>query len=211
MVKTNQKIIVFITSVIVGLMIFSQYQTYQELGINEVPEPESNLFRVINVYLKTNKELKAEAENLERDIQDFQNEYSHLQSFQKTLEHNELLSGDVSARGAGVKLTLTKNVNTLGLVDLVNEFWNVGAEVVAVNGLRITETQSGFADIGEMVTLNGIPLNAPLIIEAIGDSAAIVKALEQSGGIISRLQKKDSQLKVNLEEVENIVIEKVEN
>ena len=211
MVNNNQKIIVFITSLIVGIMIFSQYKTYKNIGLNEIREPESNLFRVINVYLKTNKELKTEAEKLENEISDYENEYSHLQLFEKNLEHNELLAGDVKAQGSGIKFTLTKSVNTLGLVDLTNELWNVGAEVVAVNGLRITENQSGFADIGEMVTLNGIPLNAPLIIESIGDSAAIVKALEQSGGIISRLQKKDSQLKVNLEEVERILIEKVEN
>ena len=211
MVNNNQKIIVFITSLIVGVMIFSQYKTYKNIGLNEIREPESNLFRVINVYLKTNKELKSEAEKLENEIRDYENEYSRLQSFEKNLEHNELLAGDIKAQGSGIKLTLTKSVNTLGLVDLTNELWNVGAEVVAVNGLRITENQSGFADIGEMVTLNGIPLNAPLIIESIGDSAAIVKALEQSGGIISRLQKKDSQLKVNLEEVERIIIEKVKN
>lgn len=211
MVNNNQKIIVFITSLIVGIMIFSQHKTYKNIGLNEIREPESNLFRVINVYLKTNKELKSEAEKLENEISDYENEYSRLQLFEKNLEHNELLAGDVKAQGSGIKFTLTKSVNTLGLVDLTNELWNVGAEVVAVNGLRITENQSGFADIGEMVTLNGIPLNAPLIIESIGDSAAIVKALEQSGGIISRLQKKDSQLKVNLEEVERILIEKVEN
>ena len=122
-----------------------------------------------------------------------------------------MLAGEAKVQGHGIKLTLTKTVNTLSLVDLVNELWNVGAEVVAVNGMRITETQSGFADFGEMVTLNGIPLNPPLVIEAIGDSAAIVKALEQPGGIISRLQKKYPQLKMNLQEVGNLVIEKVES
>lgn len=211
MVKNNQKIILFVTSLIVGLMIFAQYRTYQEMGLNEIREPESNLFRVINIYLKTNKELKTEAEQLEQDIKDYENEYSRLQAFEKTLQQNELLAGEKKAQGQGIKLTLTKTVNTLGLVDLVNELWNVGAEVVAVNGLRITEKQTGFADFGEMVTLNGIPLNPPLIIEAIGDSKEIVKALEQPGGIISRLQKKDPQLKVLLEEEGSIVIEKVEN
>ncbi len=211
MVNNKQKIIVFVTSLIVGIMIFSQYRTYQKISTNEIREPESNLFRVINVYLKTNEELQNEAEKLENEIKDYENEYSRLQSFEKALEQNELLAGETKAQGPGIKLTLTRTVNTLGLVDLVNELWNVGAEVVAVNGLRITETQSGFADIGEMVTLNGVPLNAPLVIEAIGESTAIVKALEQSGGIISRLQKKDSQLRVNLEEMENITIEKVEN
>lgn len=211
MVQTNQKIIVFITSLIVGLMIFSQYRTYQGIGSNEIREPESNLFRVINVYLKTNKDLSLQADKLEAEIKDYENEYSRSQSFEKNLEQNQLLAGEIKTQGAGVKITLTKAVNTLGLVDLVNELWNVGAEVVAVNGFRITETQSGFADFGQVVTLNGIPLNPPLIVEAIGDSAEIVKALEQSGGIISRLEKKDPQLKVNLEEKSDIVIEKVEN
>lgn len=209
--RINSKGVIFLTSLIVGLMIFSQYQTYQKIGTQEVREPESNLFRVINVYLKTNQALQEESQKLESEIQNYENEYNHLQLFQATLEQNKLLAGETRAQGPGVKLTLTKTINTLELIDLTNEFWNVGAEVLAVNGMRITETQSGFADIGTMVTLNGIPLNAPLVIEAIGESGEIVKALEQTGGVLSRLQKKDSQLKVNLQEVDNLVIEKVEN
>jgi len=211
MINNKQKIIVFITSLIVGIMIFSQYQIYQKIGSNEIREAESNVLSVINVTLKTNKALESETEKLENEIQNYENEYSRLHSLEKNLEHNKLFAGETKTKGSGIKLTLTKTINTLGLVDLVNELWNVGVEVVAINGLRLTENQSGFADIGEMVTLNGIPLNTPLVIEAIGESSAIVKALEQSGGIISRLQKKDSQLKVNLQEVEDIVIEKVEN
>lgn len=207
---TNSKSIIFLTSVIVGLMIFSQYQTYQKLEIQEVREPESNLFRVINIYLKNNAALQAEAKKLENEIQNYQNEYHNLQSFQANLKHNQILAGEINIHGKGVKLTLTKTINTLNLTDLVNEFWSVGAEAVAVNGMRITETQSGFADIGVMVTLNGQPLNTPLVLEAIGESAEIVKALEQSGGILSRLQKKDPQLKINLQEEDWITIEKVE-
>lgn len=211
MAEKKQKIIIFLTSLLVGIMIFLQNKAYQEIGGQEIRESESNIFRVINVYLHTNQQLKDVVAELNTELKNYENEYNKRQLLEKTLTQNELLAGTTKAKGSGIKITLNKKINTLGLVDLANELWNVGAELIAINNLRITENNAGFADFSGIVTLNGVPLNPPLIIEVIGDSQSIIKALEQPGGIISRLQKKDPEIKFNIEEKKIIEMERVIN
>ena len=208
MIINTQKIIIFTTSVIIGLLMFYQYTAYKKIGVAEIREPESNIFRVINIYLKTNQNLKNEINKLSQEIANYQSEYTRIKSFQNTIGQNKLLAGEIKVQGKGIKLTLTKTIDTMGMVDLTNELWTAGAEIIAINGIRLTETTGGFANFGSQMTLNGIPLTPPLLIEVIGENNHIIQALEQSGGIISRLQKKDPQLKINLQNIENIVIEK---
>ncbi len=208
MSQKTQKIIVFFMSILVGLMIFNQYQAYEKIGAGEIRESETNIFRIINIYLQTNKELKNEADALESEIENYKDDYTRIKSFEKTMDKNEILAGEVKVKGKGLRLTLTENVVTMGLVDLINELWNAGAEVVAVNGIRLTEETSGFAEYGSQITLSGMPLQLPLLIEAIGENETMVQALEQSGGVIFRLQKKNAALKVNLEIKEMVEIGK---
>lgn len=207
MLKKTHKFVIFLTSLVLGIMIFAQYQSYKDIGINERRDTESNIFRVINVYLQTNQNLKNEISKLSAELENYQDQYKRRESFQKTLSHNEILSGSKKTKGPGLKLTINNKINTQGLVDLTNEMWNAGAEVIAVNGNRLTENTAGFAEFGSNITLSGVPLTPPFIIEAIGNSELITQALEQSGSILSRLKSKDPSIKFNLQTKEEIVIQ----
>ena len=62
---------------------------------------------------------------------------------------------------------------------VVNALWLGGAEAMTIQGQRVVST-TGVKCVGNTVVLHGIPYAPPYRIEAIGDPAALEKALESS-------------------------------
>ncbi|CUU59504.1 Uncharacterized conserved protein YlxW, UPF0749 family [Parafrankia irregularis] len=104
-------------------------------------------------------------------------------------------AGLAAARGPGVRLTLTDpaagppadagnprptaeltpggRLADHDLADMVNLLWSAGAEAVAVNGVRLTAL-SAVRAAGDAILVGLSAVEAPYVLDAIGDSAAIV-------------------------------------
>jgi len=61
---------------------------------------------------------------------------------------------------------------------VVNAMWQGGATAVTVQGQRIVST-TGIRCVGNSVQLQGIPYGQPYVIEAVGDQASIVSAIDR--------------------------------
>lgn len=70
-------------------------------------------------------------------------------------------------------------VKYLDIQDVVSLLWAAGAEGVAVNGQRVVASSS-FYVAGTDVLLNGVHLQSPYRVEAIGDSSRFTDALGDS-------------------------------
>jgi len=101
--------------------------------------------------------------------------------------------GSKSVEGPGLVITVPSNDrNYFGyqdLIDIVNELWNAGAEAIAVNGIRVNSGTS-FLPTDELstITMDGIRLSYPYVIEAIGAPAALDKGISIPSGIIDNLR-----------------------
>ena len=62
---------------------------------------------------------------------------------------------------------------------VVNALWAGGADAISIQGHRIIST-TGIKCVGNSVVLHGVPYLPPYRISAIGDSAALQKALNES-------------------------------
>lgn len=78
-------------------------------------------------------------------------------------------------------------VHAEDLLKIVNELRTGGAEAVALNGHRLTET-SEIVTAGQHVVINKVPVRAPYVIQAIGPAEDMKTTLGLRGGVVEYLQ-----------------------
>jgi uncharacterized protein YlxW (UPF0749 family) len=89
---------------------------------------------------------------------------------------------------------------------VVNAMWKGGASAVTVQGQRIVST-TGIKCEGNSVQLQGVPYPQPYVIQAVGDQAALVDAIEQDDYLeVYRGQASDPEISVGWDlETESVV------
>jgi uncharacterized protein YlxW (UPF0749 family) len=82
---------------------------------------------------------------------------------------------------------VTGPVAAVGLSDLLNELWNVGAEAIAVEGVRVVAGTVVAGPVGGL-SIENTALGPRIEVAAIGNPAALTGALTRVGGIIAQVQ-----------------------
>lgn len=115
----------------------------------------------------------------------------HRGELARALEQERLAAGLVALKGPGVKITADDTtlkalpqgedpnryiIHEYELRDIVNFLWLNGAEAIAINGERIVSTTSIYC-VGTTIMVNDTRLSPPFEIVAIGDAAALERAL----------------------------------
>ena len=105
----------------------------------------------------------------------------------ESLADLQVLAGLVPTTGPGVRLLVTDpqgRVTWEGILDLVQELRDAGAEALAIDGHRIVvSTWFGPSDGG--VAVDGEPVRAPFSIEAVGSPDTLREALQIRGGPVA--------------------------
>lgn len=103
------------------------------------------------------------------------------------LEKLREFNGLVRLNGPGVELVVDAVLRPADLEDLLNELRNAGAEAIAIDGQRVVyNTAIGAA--ADQPTVNGVPVSAPLRIDALGASDVLERALARKGGMLAYLK-----------------------
>jgi uncharacterized protein YlxW (UPF0749 family) len=130
-----------------------------------------------------------------------------LRDARKALADLQVLTGVVPVEGPGLVVSLSdpqRRVEWAGLLDLVQELRDAGAEAMAVNGQRVvTSTWFGFRDGG--VTVDGKSLSEPYVLEAIGPAQAMAEALQIPGGSLTVVSAQPG-VAVRLRRVDRLVL-----
>jgi uncharacterized protein YlxW (UPF0749 family) len=98
-----------------------------------------------------------------------------------------VVSGTNAASGPGVRINVSGQINPLDMQDLINELRNAGAEAMDLNGRRLV-ARSVVARDGNDLVLDDVRLTAPYLLQAIGNSDTLEKALLRHGGLVSLLE-----------------------
>jgi uncharacterized protein YlxW (UPF0749 family) len=103
-----------------------------------------------------------------------------------------ILAGTVPAVGPGIRATVTGGGTGVGSDQLLNglqELRDAGAEVIELNGSVRVVAQTSLQDTADGgVLVDGTPLKAPYLIEAIGDPDDLSVALDFTGGFVSDVE-----------------------
>ena len=130
------------------------------------------------------------------------------------LRRLEIRTGYIAVRGPGVRIEVSSapdaiprdEVRDADLALLVNGLFAAGAEAVGVNDERIIAL-GGISNTGRAVHINGRPLTAPYVIEAIGDRGTLQgRLLESSAGIAWFRVVADFGFRYEAQNVDEVVI-----
>lgn len=168
-------------------------------------------------YEKMYKELQNKEEELEKARQDSTMENSRLKELQQELDEYNKFLGLTEITGSGIILTLKDNdvldtnsdlskalVHDEDLRQMINELKNSGAEAISVNGQRIVSTTSINCN-GAIVTINGIKINSPFEIRAIGNEASLYGVI-RPGGYLAYME--DKGILATISKSSNVVVPK---
>lgn len=101
-----------------------------------------------------------------------------------------ILAGTLPAQGPGVKITLTDpngKVESSNLLDAIEELRDAGAEAIQINGRVRVVASTAFTDDPPGIRVDAEKVQAPYVIEAIGDAHNLSEAANFPGGLVSEI------------------------
>ncbi len=111
---------------------------------------------------------------------------SSLDELSSDLQRLQAWTGLVKVAGTGIQVTVSGPIDGEGVMELVNELRNAGAEAIAVDGVRVVAPIVAAGRAGG-VSVADQPLPATFLIEAIGSPETLTGSLKRSGGIVAQL------------------------
>jgi len=181
--------IIFIFSLFLGVIISMQVKSFS--GINEIYTRDNNtgIFQEISILKLKNEDLRKEISVIEENLSQLSGQESAVQALKNELEKYKKLSGKFAIFGSGITLTLEGDISAPWMVDLINELFNIGAEAVDINGIRISGFISGIDSLPKgQIMINSSILTAPFVLNAIGESSVLYENINLSGGILDRIK-----------------------
>lgn len=217
MKKLMDKMILFIISASLGLIIMTQYTTSQSvLGKNTGSDDKSTELNSEMEKLNSEKSdlrdeiyrLKDEIKANEQKATDRENELTRIK---EDLNKQKILSGYYGVKGPGVIIKVGQEPNSyislasshqyiLALISYLN---NAGVEAISINGQRYTN-YTEIVPVLDHINVNGVALVLPLEIKAIGNKRTIDASLNFVGGIVSIM--KEIGFTINTEYTDEVVI-----
>ena len=188
MKKDDKRIIWFFAAVLASFFLVVQVKSFER--VNPLfRDQESNIFQEIQILKKTNEDLGAEVDELAKRLEQLSDQSSAIEALEGEANKYKKLTGGIKIFGPGVTVKIDGNVSTPWMIDLINEFFNSGAQAVAINGIRLTNKSVGFDTLPQgQILLNGSILSAPYNFDVIGESKVLVDSFEITGGIFDRLE-----------------------
>lgn len=199
-----------------GFLLSVQFRT-QQVMVNDLKMQKTDdlLAMVKKLYEKRSDlihdlwDLRGRERNFEADkvegkalSESMQQEYTDLQ----------IASGVVDIEGPGITISLPPRSGNQyyyyqDVAFLANELFNVNAEAVAINDHRvITTTAISEDNSSQKITIDGEPLDEPIVVKAIGDPESL-KAVSIAGGYVDRL-KIEFNIPLIIKEEPNLLIPK---
>lgn len=186
-------VLVVVVTALVGFLLVSQFRNDERLSQRLEAESEEDLARIL-ANLNTEADalrdeigtLRVQAADLEASSR---NDAAAATATEDQLQALAVLAGTVPVAGPGVVVDIADprgSVKYDNVIDLVQELRDAGAEAVAVNGHRVG-VASAFADGRGGVTLDGVALEPPFKVLAIGQPATLEGGLQIPGGALDTL------------------------
>lgn len=174
---------------------------------------EDELNRLIGETSTQIGNLEQRKSELTQQLNTLKNEADKNEAARKIARQNEetsgILSGRLPAKGEGIVIRIGRGtkerIDATTMFNLIEELRNAGAEVIALNTVRVT-ARTYVADAEGGLVSDGIELRAPYVVKAIGDQQNLSNAVNLAGGVGSRLKVKFGA-SVDIEAMDEVVID----
>ena len=176
---------------------------------------ESELVRLLNESNTQISNLEQRKTQLNSQLNSLKSAANEQEQARKIAKQNEetsgLISGRLPARGQGVTIRIgrgsTTKVDASIMFNLIEELRNAGAEVIAINNVRVI-TSTYIQDAEEGLIVDGTTIKPTYKVKAIGNPQELSNAVDIAGGVGAQLQVKYGS-NVNVQPSDSIIIDEV--
>lgn len=176
---------------------------------------QGDLIALINTLSQATDRARVELADLRRTrdslLDDTEATRTALSVARQRAEVLGILAGTVPAIGPGVRITVEAEPGTIGTDQILNglqELRDSGAEAIEINDtVRLVASSSIQDSPNEGLLVDGVPIDPPFVIDAIGEPTTLTTALTFPGGFIVEIEQVGGLVEV--EEVERIEIASV--
>lgn len=211
MKRNEGKIFIFVASVLVGILISSNIMVSDAeqkiyLSTTEYIEAHNEKIKLTNEIPNLKEKIYEYSEKLQTYEDSTQNNDDLHGKMVEELNFNDMVLGKVDVIGEGITITIRdaseyyfkeykeKNFDPYSLIvhdndimNVVNDLKSAGAEVISINGQRITNQSDIFCS-GPFIEVNGIKSPVPFIINAIGNKEEMASYVEANDKWLSFLE-----------------------
>lgn len=145
---------------------------------------QQDLIDLLDGLSGTRQRTEAEIARLEEVAAELRDETTSrqaaLEQAQAQVDNLNILAGLVPVTGPGLRLTITEvdgRLTLASLLDTIQELRTVGAEAIAINGTVRVVAQTSFAESEGGFTVDGEPVEAPYVIDVIGEPGVLEGAV----------------------------------
>jgi len=181
-----------------GFALATQIHSNSSAGLQTLPQ--SDLVRILDDLTSKNSRLESERSTLVALNSEITSggasSQTALSAAQSRADTLEILTGQVAARGPGIRLDIRspkEAITAEDMVGVINELRDAGAEVIEVSGVGDEGTITGVRVVANTYVvrerapasfrIDGVVLKSPFAFKAIGDGATLSSALNIAGGI----------------------------
>ncbi|RHW25246.1 DUF881 domain-containing protein [Nocardioides immobilis] len=208
------------SQIVVGLLLaVVGFAAVTQVRVNETDDTysgqrEQELIDILSALAGTRQRAEDEIAELEEVRDDLQDDTSKrqaaLEQAQEDVDELSVLAGLVPVTGPGIRITIveeTGQVSLSSLLDTIQELRTVGAEAMQLNGTVRIVAQTSFEEAEGGFLVDGDLVEAPYVLDVIGEPSVLAPALEFLLGPKAQLQEDGASLEVD--ELSSIDIEAV--
>lgn len=193
---------------LLGFLVVVQLRAQQAGTGLETQSPQDLTLLIANLTTGSDA-LRAELADLQRQLEAIDDARARGETsvgqLRGDLERVRLWAGLEPAAGPGIRVSVDGPVPAVALAEIVNELRNVGAEAIAVGGIRVVAGSVIAGPTGGL-SIDDSPLGPRVDILAIGNAPALTGALTRAGGIVTQVQATYEGLGVEVTPLDTIEI-----
>jgi uncharacterized protein YlxW (UPF0749 family) len=191
-------LIFFLISFFVGFFLPGQARVVREMKQTYQSQDPKDLIRVIRDLQQRKQDLLVEETDVSQKVTQYLHSSDDTAAQVRQLQHEATVlrqrTGAVPLVGPGIRITIREQSSGASpsmladedLLLLLNDLWASGAEVISLNGIRLTDSSSVYR-AGLNVRVDGRVTQMPLVVDAIGDTENMSKGLQIPGGVLDLL------------------------
>lgn len=175
---------------------------------------QADLVRAFDALAESSERAENDIDRLTRTREQLQDETTSrraaLEAAQQEAASLSILAGTVPVSGPGIRITITDGVGQVSadtILDLIQELRASGAEAMEFNDRLRIVVQTAIEQTEAGITLDDELIEAPYVIDVIGEPATMEGSLEFRNGPIDQVQ--DDQGTITSKQLEQVQIESV--
>ncbi|NLM74129.1 MAG: DUF881 domain-containing protein [Clostridiaceae bacterium] len=211
--KTFKVVSLTLVCLLLGITIawqFNSVKTNQILAQYE-KEDINELIEQLLQEKNNNENLKARLQELQREVDAFQNDENtdkqYIQELKQSVLNARIMAGLETVKGEGLVITVKSGglieVEDRHIEELVNELKASDVQAISVNDERIV-AMSEIRNAGGYIMINARQLVPPYTIKAIGDAEKMKNSLNLLAGVLDKFEY--YEFEVDIREEKNVII-----